>query len=171
MSEASHDFGAAYSIDAEAVGQPGQRRFRIIAISGARAATIWMEKQQLESIGEWFKEMCERLDSENPNSEPDVEPAAMPLSFDVDFRARQLGLGYLEEDDRFVLQATSIEAGDDPLPTFRCLISRGQARVLSRTIERVVAGGRKICPLCENPMDPAGHVCPRSNGHHAPAAV
>ena len=131
-----------------------------------------MEKQQLSSIGEWFQEMCGRLDNENPNPSPDVEAAPVPLNFDLDFRARQLGLGYQEEDDFFVFHAFDI-AGDlsDPLPTFRCLLDRGQARVLARTIERAVAGGRPICPLCESPMDPGGHVCPRSNGHHAAASV
>lgn len=131
-----------------------------------------MEKQQLDSIGEWFREMCERLDAESATPEPDIEAAPIPLSFDLDFRAGQLGLGYLEEDDLFVLHAFDISAGpSEPLPTFRCLINRGQARVLARTIERVVAGGRKICPLCASPMDPSGHVCPRSNGHHAAASV
>ena len=168
MSEASHDFGRAYSIDAEAVGQPGNRRFRLVAISGSQAASIWMEKQQLASIGEWFQEMCERLDQESPSGQPEVEPSPAPLNFDLDFRVRQLGLGYMEEDGLFVIHAFDVETReDDPKPTFRCMLLRGQARVLSRRIESVVAAGRPICPLCESPMDPAGHVCPRSNGHIA----
>lgn len=172
MSEASNDYGRASSVDAEAIGEPGQRRFRLVVISGTQRASIWMEKQQLSSIGEWFQEMCERLDNERPNVEPDVEAAPVPLNFDLDFRARQLGLGYQEEDDIFVFHAFDLAADlSDPLPTFRCLLSRGQARVLARTIERAVAGGRPICPLCESPMDPGGHVCPRSNGHHAAASV
>ena len=172
MSEATNDYGRAYSVDAEAIGEPGNRRFRLIVISGGQNACVWMEKQQLDSIGEWFKEMCERLDNESANAEPDVEAAPVPLNFELDFRARQLGLGYLEEDDVFVLHAFDLNATtDDPLPAFRCLISRGQARVLARTIERVVSGGRPICPLCESPMNPGGHVCPRSNGHHAAAGV
>ena len=172
MSEATNDYGRAQSIDGEALGEPGNRRFRLVVISGTERASIWMEKQQLGSIGEWFKEMCERLDNESARNEPDIEAEPAPLNFDLDFRARQLGLGYLEEDDLFVLHAFDIASQtDDPLPTFRCLLSRGQARVLARTIERAVAGGRPICPLCESPMDPGGHVCPRSNGHHAAASV
>ena len=168
MSEASHDFGRAFSIDAEAAGEPGQRRFRLVVVSGSQSASIWMEKQQLASIGEWFDEMCERLDRENPSNQPDVEPSPAPLNFELDFRARQLGLGYLEEDGLFVLHAFDLEAeGDDPKPTFRCQLVRGQARVLGRKIDSVVSAGRPICPLCESPMDPGGHVCPRSNGHHA----
>ncbi|MBV9291748.1 MAG: DUF3090 family protein, partial [Frankiales bacterium] len=33
---------------------------------------------------------------------------------------------------------------------------------------RVVAAGRPPCPLCGNPLDPQGHVCPRQNGHRGP---
>ncbi|MEX2081654.1 MAG: DUF3090 family protein, partial [Dehalococcoidia bacterium] len=31
----------------------------------------------------------------------------------------------------------------------------------------VVAAGRPPCPLCTAPLDPAGHVCVKRNGHHA----
>ena len=31
--------------------------------------------------------------------------------------------------------------------------------------ERVIAGGRPICPLCGSPIEPEGHMCPKSNGH------
>ena len=168
MSEATHDYGRASSVDGEALGEPGQRRFRLVVLARGERACVWMEKQQLASIGEWLQEMCERLDHENPRSEADVDPAPAPLSFDLEIRARQLALGYQEEDDTFVIQAFDLATqGDDPKPTFRCELSRGQARVLSRRIDSVVTAGRPICPLCESPMDPAGHVCPRSNGHYA----
>jgi hypothetical protein len=28
-----------------------------------------------------------------------------------------------------------------------------------------VAAGRPRCPYCHSPIEPEGHVCPRSNGH------
>ena len=31
---------------------------------------------------------------------------------------------------------------------------------------RVVASGRPPCPLCGEPLDPPGHICPRRNGHY-----
>ena len=31
---------------------------------------------------------------------------------------------------------------------------------------RVVSSGRPPCPLCANPLDPEGHICPRLNGYH-----
>ena len=33
----------------------------------------------------------------------------------------------------------------------------------ARAVESVTAGGRPRCPLCEQPMDPQGHHCPRWN--------
>ena len=170
MNEAEHDFGRAVSVDAEAIGRPGQRRFRLMVRSGNQSAAIWMEKQQLASIGTWLDETCERLDREHPNSEPNAEPSPFGAVFDLEFRASQIGLGYAEGDDLFAIHAFDIEAQQGERPDFRTFLSRGQARVLARKIESVVAAGRPICPLCSQPMEPEGHVCPRSNGHH-PATV
>jgi hypothetical protein len=36
---------------------------------------------------------------------------------------------------------------------------------VNRAIE-VVAAGRLPCPLCGQPLDPQGHICPRRNGHY-----
>jgi len=170
VNEPEHDFGRALSIDAEAIGQPGQRRFRLLVRSNAQAASIWMEKQQLASIGTWLNETCERLDREHPTSEADVEPSTFGAIFDLEFRASQIGLGYAESEDLFAIHAFDIEAQQGERPSFRTFLTRGQARVVARKIESVVAAGRPICPLCSQPMEPEGHVCPRSNGHH-PATV
>ena len=35
----------------------------------------------------------------------------------------------------------------------------------TRAAEALVAAGRPPCPICGQPLDPDGHVCPRSNGH------
>jgi uncharacterized repeat protein (TIGR03847 family) len=39
------------------------------------------------------------------------------------------------------------------------------ARAFAVRADRVVNAGRKPCPLCEEPLDPSGHVCPRQNGY------
>jgi uncharacterized repeat protein (TIGR03847 family) len=36
---------------------------------------------------------------------------------------------------------------------------------VNRALE-VVAAGRMPCPLCGQPLDPQGHICPRRNGHY-----
>jgi uncharacterized repeat protein (TIGR03847 family) len=167
MESAEHDFGRALSIDAEAVGRPGQRRFRLLVRSTSSSISVWMEKQQLAGIGTWFEEVLERLNREHPSNEPDVEPLAAGEP-ELELRASQIGLGYDENEGVFTLHAFDAEGTSaSQSPAFRCLLSRGQSRVLARKIAGVVAAGRPICPLCGAPIDPEGHVCPRSNGHRA----
>jgi len=36
---------------------------------------------------------------------------------------------------------------------------------VNRALE-VVSAGRLPCPLCGQPLDPQGHICPRRNGHY-----
>ena len=166
MDAPEHDYGRALSVDAEAIGQPGQRRFRLLVGSDSQSASIWMEKDQLASMGAWLEETGARLDKERPSSDPDVEPLPFAEPFALDFRASQLGLGFIDEEELFAIQAFDGAGARAGSAFFRCFLSRGQCRVLSRKISAVIAGGRPICPLCESPIDPQGHVCPKANGHH-----
>src|SRR5215471_6044069 len=162
MDTPAHDYGRALSIDAEAIGRPGQRRFRLLTRSVSSTACLWMEKEQLAGIGDWLRETVQRLDQEQPGSEPDVDPMPFSAIYDLEMQAGQIGLGYLEDEAAFALQAFEAGTGGDQ-PTFRCLLSRGQARVLAAKIDSVVNAGRPICPLCSMPMEPEGHTCPRTN--------
>ena len=159
-----HDFGEAVSIDAQTLGEPGQSTFRLLVQGPSQAASVWMEKQQLAGIATWLDDVLQRLDREQPSDEPDVEPSPISAIYDVEFRATQVGLGYSEEDGLFAIHAFDQRMAGGA-PAFRCLISRSQSRVLSRKITEVVAGGRPVCPLCETPIGPEGHVCPKANGH------
>ena len=40
-----------------------------------------------------------------------------------------------------------------------------QAATFVARARALVSAGRPICPMCSQPKDPAGHACPRSNGH------
>jgi uncharacterized repeat protein (TIGR03847 family) len=45
----------------------------------------------------------------------------------------------------------------------RLYATRSQVRAMAASGAAVVAAGRPPCPLCDQPMDPAGHRCPRWN--------
>src|SRR5205809_1073163 len=77
-----------------------------------------------------------------------------------------LGLGWDEKRQRIVVVAESVvdEEGEEPA-TARFAITRAQAAAFVERTESLVKAGRPICPMCSQPRDPAGHVCPRSNGH------
>ena len=63
----------------------------------------------------------------------------------------------------------AFEAIDDDAEgpdTLRVRLTAEAARgFVNRAIE-VVAAGRLPCPLCGQPLDPQGHICPRRNGHY-----
>ena len=61
------EFGPVQHLSADAVGQPGQRRFRLRAISeGGSYAFVWMEKEQLSAIGEAIETTLEHAGAPPP---------------------------------------------------------------------------------------------------------
>ena len=50
----------------------------------------------------------------------------------------------------------------------RVALTREQAAAFAIHATRLVEAGRPPCPLCSLPLDPAGHDCPRTNGHRPP---
>jgi uncharacterized repeat protein (TIGR03847 family) len=121
---------------------------------------------------------------------PDNEPLDTPV--DEEFRVGTLGLAFDVDSGTVVIEA--IEAGeaevelelapdapdapeeadddddedepDDDLDRLRVRLSPEATRAFIDRARRVVAAGRPPCPLCGQPLDPAGHLCPRHNGYH-----
>ena len=54
--------------------------------------------------------------------------------------------------------------GEEPASA-RIRISREQAQAFAARATELMKAGRPLCPVCSGPMDPGGHICPRSNGH------
>jgi uncharacterized repeat protein (TIGR03847 family) len=50
--------------------------------------------------------------------------------------------------------------------TLRVRLSIEVARAFVNRAVEVVSAGRLPCPLCGQPLDPQGHICPRRNGHY-----
>jgi len=59
-------------------------------------------------------------------------------------------------------------ADDDPdgPDLLRVHLTAEAARAFVERAVRVVRSGRPPCPLCGNPLDPQGHICPRRNGQY-----
>ncbi len=165
----------AQRLRVEAIGEPGQRRFRFMAVVGGDTFIIWMEKQQLQALGLALEQMLEHL----PDRGPELEPASVPIDFDTDtrrqFRAGRMELGYDERLDRLVIVAHDVNDDDEvealesigaePEASFACRLTREQAREVSADAAAVVAAGRPRCTMCGQPMGPGPHVCPQQNGH------
>jgi uncharacterized repeat protein (TIGR03847 family) len=158
--------GDAQRIGVEALGEPGQRRFRLLVVISSVTHIVWMEKQQVQALGLALEQVLDQLPQEDPaTSEPN-----MPVQFDNEtrsqFRAGRMELGYDEGRDRLVIIAHDIEIEDESEgPRLNCRISREQAREFSAEAEAVVAAGRPRCPLCGESIGPGPHSCPQQNGH------
>lgn len=179
---ARHGFGPTTRLQAEALGRPGQRTFRLLVESGdGRSAVLWLEKEQLQALGlaveQLLAELQGRLASSGQTTPRSLD--AFPLTPTVEFKVGRLALGQdeseLEAGPRYVLlaydiEATAAEEQDEPTQpaTFACRATREQLRELSRNIAEVVAAGRPRCPLCGEPLEQASqrHGCVRSNGYH-----
>jgi uncharacterized repeat protein (TIGR03847 family) len=152
------------------VGLPGQRTFYLQAREGDRLVSLKLEKQQVAALAQLLGELLSDL------------PAAGALPEDLDLEEPVLAewsvgamqLAYDTAIDRIVLMAEeAVAPGDDDDETpdgaiGRLVISRAQAAAIAGQAERLVSSGRAPCPLCGYPLDPAGHSCPRTNGHGPP---
>ena len=164
---AEHDLGVAEVLEAEAIGPPGQRRFRLRVTAGDKTASVWCEKTQVSALAEAIQQVLAR----HRRPSDGRRPAALPLEpfpdrATHDFLAGRLALGYDDDADTITLFATDVER-DSPTgtPTLRVDIDRRVARLFTVQAEETVAGGRPSCPLCRQPIEGSEHLCPRTNGH------
>lgn len=162
------------------VGQPGERTFYLQATLGSRVTSVVLEKGQVsqlaERLGELLDEVTRRTgtpSSAPPDDGVDDGPLDLPLT--EDFRVGAIALAWDHDGERVIIEAQ--EESEEPLEplaedvpeegpaVLRVRISAEAARAFSRRAIQVVRAGRPPCPLCGLPLEPAGHVCPRQNGH------
>lgn len=163
------DFGLVDAIDAEAIGSPGQRTFRLRARVGDEYAALWMEKEQLGALGRSFSQiLAERSRLRGQPAGTVEEIGNFPQHARVEFQVARMGLDYDPDRERCILLADDPQAGQrGDTPAFRMEISRDQALSVIDLIEDIVSAGRPLCPLCHQPLEEEGqqHFCPSTNGH------
>lgn len=160
---------------ADYVGEPGARTFYVQARAAGSSATFLAEKQQVTVLAERMRDILLMIDSDDTiKSAVTARDPAMRLEEPVEprWRVGDMGLAYDEGSDQVIVllqearaQEDEIESEDDD--SVRLMLRRDQVRTFVLHALAVVAEGRPICQLCGLPMDPAGHRCPASNGHHA----
>ena len=179
----SFDLSSVDRITVGTVGQPGSRTFFLQAREGSLLVSLKVEKGQVAALAERLGELL----IENPASSQIPEPADLDPEEPTlaDFVVGSLGLSFSSDEDRVVIVCEELVSGgldddeldddeddeDDDAPQgavarFGC--TRGQAAALAMRGATLVATGRAACPLCGYPLDPRGHVCPKTNGHRPP---
>jgi len=195
MTHQVHAFEPPERFVAGTVGEPGDRTFFLQARGGGRVVSVALEKVQVsllaEKLEELLTEASRRFGVDMPDAPVlpvhDNEPLDTPV--DEEFRVGTLGLAFDVDTTTVVIEA--IEAGesdaevelgaddddedlpeddedepDDDLDRLRVRLTPEATRAFIDRARRVVAAGRPPCPLCGQPLDPAGHLCPRHNGYH-----
>ena len=165
MAEEQIVFDATSTLMAGAHGRPGERTFYIAVGQGVRWVRIWLEKGELQNLGNGIAELLERIGQGDQEQSPpgaQSEPGGNPT---MEFRALQLALANDERRNMVVVVAQGRPQDAGSNVEVQAWAERPQMHSLSQQIEEVCAAGRPICPLCSSPMDPDGHACVRSNGH------
>jgi len=182
MARVIHVFRQPDRFVAGTVGQPGDRTFYLQASESAKTISVTLEKQQMavlaERIGSLLEEVHRRFGADLPDETPgdliDADPLRVPV--EEEFRVGTMGLGWDSETRAVVIELLAIteaevdesivlddtEEGPDAVRVF---LTPSEARAFAERADRVINAGRQPCPLCGEPLDPAGHVCPRQNGY------
>jgi uncharacterized repeat protein (TIGR03847 family) len=193
MDENEIELETVDSLGAGAVGDPGEREFFLQARTESAQLTVLVEKEQVALLATEAVAFLDRIAEDYPEEPSDVpEPVVrqaglreptVPL-----FRARLIGLGFDPDRQMVLIELRERSSEDDEdgetegavpdLPdaaaadpsdeeeegyVARIYATRPQVRAMAAKGAEAVAAGRPLCPLCDMPMDPAGHRCPRWN--------
>lgn len=149
----------------EALGEPGQRRFRLLIASESETIVLWMEKMQVDALSRALEQLLDQLAGEEELvASAEIEPQ-FDLGSDRQFRVGKLEIGYDDTRDRIVLIAYDIEEPEAFGPAAVCRLTRTHSAEISEEAERVVAAGRPRCVMCGTPMGAGPHACANQNGH------
>lgn len=182
MARVIHVFRQPDRFIAGTVGEPGDRTFYLQASEDVRTISVTIEKQQVavlaERLGSLLDEVATRFGAEIPAETPDELVDAEPLTVPVEeeFRVGTMGLGWDAESSAVVIELLAVTEGEvdetvvlddteEGPDAVRVFLSPVAARAFAERADRVVNAGRKPCPLCGEPLDPEGHICPRQNGY------
>ena len=150
------------------VGPPGQRVFYLQGREGDRLVTLKVEKEQVGALAEYLAGLLARLPTPAQPTGVDlalIEPIAPAWA------VRSLGVGYDQTRDRFVIVAEEAVEGDpdeaaaEEGASARFHVSPAQAAAFVERARGLVKAGRPPCQICGRPLNPGGHICPRSNGY------
>jgi len=142
------------------IGEPGQRTFFLQAWHGGVPVTVALEKLQVAVLADRLLALVAEMRRRGLPVEPLVEapPAFRPPDAAPAFRVGTLSLAWDDPPE----WADDDPAGPDLLAVS---LDAGRAEAFARQAEVLVAAGRPACPMCGQPLDPQGHLCPRRNGH------
>ncbi len=165
----SFDFPAPDLVMPCTIGEPGDRLFLLQVIHDKVPVLFKLEKSQVAALCDYLAGILADLppidDAEVPQPCGEPDPQSAITSWPIG----SLAVAYEEGDDRILIVAEPFEESledeslDDGPPNARIRLTRTQVAGFIRAGRELVAAGRPPCPLCNQPMGPGRHACPRMN--------
>jgi uncharacterized repeat protein (TIGR03847 family) len=174
------------------VGAPGERTFFLQARAGVRITSVVLEKQQVQILADRIEQLLDQVAKDSSAqevsdllAEPIADTAPLDQPIEEEFRVGAMTLSWDGTDGVVVIEAFAVkdttddasdadpvveEADDeeDEIEADEAIVVHVRApmaRGFARRARLVVSAGREQCQFCGGPMDPSGHLCPRSNGY------
>jgi uncharacterized repeat protein (TIGR03847 family) len=181
MSPIVYEFNPVERFVAGTVGVPGERTFFIQARTGSRVVSVVVDKSQVIALGERTKIMLREIKKSDPTVsikaiEVDDAPLEQPIF--EEFRAGVIAMAWDAENNVIVYELREMTTSDDKedeevifdekdlsVDLLRAHVSPTQAAAFAKRCISLASAGRLPCPFCGIPIDPSGHLCPRSNGY------
>ena len=174
MSE-SYEFRDITHFTAGAVGKPGARTFFLQAGDVDRMVSVKLEKQQVVALATFLRSVLDDLPS--PVVVADASPTPLSEPALAEWTVGQIAVGVDEVESKVVLVVeeldTDPEEDDEEESALLADVSLGaslrvhlsvdQASGFIATADLLMQKSRPPCRLCGQPLDPAGHACPRLN--------
>ena len=181
MSPIVYEFNPVERFVAGTVGAPGDRTFLIHARTRSRVVLVVVDRSKVSALGERTKIMLREIKKSDPTvfvKAVDVDDAPLEQPIFEEFRAGVIAMAWDAENSLIVYELremTSSDDGDEEQAVFsekdlstdllRVHVSPTQAASFSKRCLSLASAGRMPCPFCGIPIDPSGHLCPRSNGY------
>lgn len=149
------------------LGEPGRRVFYFQAFADGAEIAVKCEKQQAVALAEHLVNLLADLPGDD--REPVAPAEALPPT-DLHWTVGSISIGVDRGESRLVVLLEELlidEEDDEPITRdpsrLRVHLTRDQVKAYASQVEALAATGRPICRLCEQPIDPDGHACPRLN--------
>ncbi|CAN5643518.1 MAG: DUF3090 family protein [Acidimicrobiia bacterium] len=161
---AMKDLGPAERFAAGAIGEPGSRFFFIEVTANAIVHSFPCEKSQVADLAERGLQL---LAAAGLNIDEAAVEHLVASGLEISdpespaFRISTIAIAIVANE--FITLVFGSEEAEDEV---RFIVTAEQFRAMALMAAKVVASGRPICPRCQLPMNPEGHRCPSSNGHH-----
>jgi uncharacterized repeat protein (TIGR03847 family) len=162
----SYDFRQVGRFTVGTIGEPGQRVFYLQTFAEGTEVAVKCEKQQAQALAEHLLRLVAELPQGDPGPQPPAD--ALPPS-ELLWAVGSISLGIdVDAGAVVVVLEEFVDPGEgaDPMrepAELRVRLSAEQTRALVAQVDALVASSRPLCRLCEQPIDPTGHACPRLN--------